>query len=78
MDDQVSPGEVVAGDIIAIPGAVQRALVRTVRLGQGGFIFMVSSADEPSSDAVRQITVTAQTRLEWFGRIPVVEKARFR
>ena len=72
MDDQVLPGEVVAGDIIALPGAGQRVLVRTVRLGEGGFIFLVSSADDPSSDSVSQVTVTAHTRLELLGRIPVL------
>ena len=72
MNDEVLPGDVGAGDIIALPGANEELLVRQVRLGQGGFIFLVSAADDPSSEPARQVTLTAQTRLRRLGRVHVL------
>jgi hypothetical protein len=69
VNEEVLPGDVVVGDIIAIPGAAENVLVRTVRLGQGGFIFSVSAASDPSSESVYQVTLTAQTRLQRRGRV---------
>jgi hypothetical protein len=71
VNDEVLPGDVGVGDIIALPGADEGLLVTRVRLGQGGFIFSVSAADDPSSESVRQVTLTARTRLQLLGRVPV-------
>ena len=68
VNDEVLPGDVGAGDIIALPGADEGLLVRNVSLGQGGFIFLVSAADGASANSVREITLTAQTRLRRLGR----------
>jgi hypothetical protein len=72
VNDEVLPGDVGAGDIIALPGTDEGLLVRKVSLGQGGFIFLVSAADEPSADRAREVTLTAQTRLRRLGRVHVL------
>jgi hypothetical protein len=69
VDDEVLPGDVSLGDIIALPGTDESLLVRRVCLGQGGFIFSVSAADDPSPESVRQVTLTARTRLRRLGRV---------
>ena len=71
VNDEVLPGDIVAGDIVALPGADENLLVRTVRLGQGGFIFSVSAADDHSPESVYQVTLTARTRLQRLGRVHV-------
>jgi hypothetical protein len=72
VNDEVLPGDVGVGDIIALPGADEGLLVRKVRLGQGGFIFSVSAADDPSSGSVRLVTLTAGTPLQRLGRVHVL------
>jgi hypothetical protein len=67
--DEVLPGDVVVGDVIVLPGADENLVVRMVRLGQGGFIFSVSAAGDPSPDSVYQVTLTARTRLQRLGRV---------
>jgi hypothetical protein len=69
VSNEVLPGDVVVGDIIVLPGAGESLLVRTVRLGQGGFILSVSAPDDRSPESVYQVTLTAQTRLQRLGRI---------
>ena len=58
-------------NIVALPGADENLLVRMVRLGQGGFIFSVSSADDPSPESVYLVTLTTQTPLQRLGRVHV-------
>jgi hypothetical protein len=70
--DEVLPGDVAVGDIIALPGAPEGLLVRMVRLGQGGFIFSVSAAGDASPESVYQVTLTAQTQLRRLGRVHVL------
>jgi hypothetical protein len=72
VNDEVLPGDVGVGDIIALPGADKGLLVRKVRLGQGGFIFSVSAADDPSSESVSEVTLTARTQLRRLGRVHVL------
>jgi hypothetical protein len=72
VNDEVLPGDVGVGDIIALPGTDEGLLVRKVSLGQGGFIFSVSDADDRSPDSVRQVTLTAQTPLQRLGRVRVL------
>ena len=59
--ETVVPGDLVAGDVIALPGTGTELLVESVRLGQGGFILAVSTtgAAEPGDQQV--ITLTAAT-----------------
>lgn len=72
VSDEVLPGDVGVGDIIALPGTGEGLLVRKVSLGQGGFILLVSAADEPSADSVHEVTLTAQTHLQRLGRVHVL------
>jgi hypothetical protein len=72
VNEEVLPGDVGVGDIIALPGADEGLVVRRVRLGQGGFIFSVSAPDDPSSEVVRQVTLTARTPLQRLGRVHVL------
>jgi hypothetical protein len=72
VNDEVLPGDVGVGDIIALPGTDEGLLVRKVSLGQGGFIFLVSAADDPSADRVHEVTLTTQTRLRRLGRVHVL------
>jgi hypothetical protein len=64
---QVLPGDVVAGDVVALPGASQDLLVRAVRLGHGGFISRLTSP-RSFTGAVHQVTLTAHTPLERLSR----------
>jgi len=72
VNDEVLSGDVGVGDIIALPGTDEGLLVTKVSMGQGGFIFLVSAADEPSADSAHEVTLTAQTRLRRLGRVRVL------
>ena len=63
MEDVVFAGDVNAGDVVVLPGASSAVLVKTVRLGQGGFIFTVAPVDDDRPQAERRITLTAAARL---------------
>lgn len=71
MDEVVPPGDLEAGDVIALPDEAGRFLVRAVRLGQGGFILAVAPADGPQPGAERHVTLTAAIRVCRFGRVRV-------
>ena len=71
VDDSVLPGDLEAGDVIALAEGEAGLLVKAVRLGQGGFVLTVSAADYDASDGDRQITLTAATRLRKRGRVPL-------
>jgi hypothetical protein len=61
-------GDVAAGDVILLPGARDRVLVKQVRLGQGGFILTVVPADNDGAGAERLVTLTAGIRLRKVSR----------
>ena len=70
MEDQVLPGDVSAGDLITLPGGTAAVEVRSVRLGQGGFILTVTPRSPPDPGAERTVTLTAAIRLRRHGRVP--------
>jgi len=71
VDELVWPGDLEAGDVIALPEEAGRFLVSAVRLGQGGFILAVAPADGSEPGTERHVTLTAATRVRMFGRVRV-------
>ena len=77
MDELVKPGDLEAGDVIALPDSYGQFRVMTVRLGQGGFIVRLAFANdsaswaeqEPAPGAEHEVTLTVAARLRLFGRI---------
>jgi hypothetical protein len=69
VEDAVLPGDLDAGDVIALPDSDEEMLVRAVRLGQGGFVLTVSPVDDAAPEATRLLTLTAATRLRKCGRV---------
>jgi hypothetical protein len=63
VDDLVFPGDVNAGDMVVLPGTSSAVLVKTIRLGQGGFIFTVAPVGDDRIQAERLVTLTAAARL---------------
>jgi hypothetical protein len=63
VEDVVFAGDVNAGDVVVMPGASSAVLVKTVRLGQGGFIFTVAPVGDDRPQAEQLITLTAGARL---------------
>jgi hypothetical protein len=70
VEDHVLPGDVSTGDLITLPGSTDILEVRTVRLGQGGFILTVRSASTPGRGAEHTVTLITETRLLRHGRVP--------
>ena len=68
MEDLVFAGDVNAGDVVVLPGASSAVLVKTVRLGQGGFIFTVAPVGDDRPQAERLVTLTAGERLHKHGQ----------
>jgi hypothetical protein len=68
VEDLVFPGDVNAGDLIVLPGASSAVLVKTVRLGQGGFILTVAPVGDDRIQAERLVTLTAAARLRRHGQ----------
>lgn len=56
-------GDVNAGDVVMLPGASSAVLVKTVRLGQGGFILTVAPVGDDRPQAEELVTLTAAARL---------------
>jgi hypothetical protein len=77
VDELVKPGDLEAGDVIALPDGYGQFRVMTVRLGQGGFIVRLSPANgsEPGAEhesapgAEHEVTLTVAARLRLYGRI---------
>ena len=63
----VFAGDVNAGDVVVLPGASSAVLVKTVRLGRGGFIFTVAPVGDNRPQAERLVTLTAAARLRKHG-----------
>lgn len=68
MENVVFAGDVNAGDVVVLPGASSAVLVKTVRLGQGGFILTVAPVGDDRPQAERLVTLTAAARLREHGR----------
>ena len=70
MDELAQPGDLEAGDVIALPDDdAGQFRVMTVRLGQGGFILRVSPANGSVPGTEREVTLTVAARLRMYGRI---------
>jgi hypothetical protein len=63
VDDLVFPGDVNAGDMVVLPGTSSAVLVKTIRLGQGGFVFTVAPVGDDRIQAERLVTLTAAAQL---------------
>ncbi len=64
MGDVILAGDVDVGDVIVLPDADDALLVSRVRLGQGGLIFTVTSADGDSPDEEeRPVKLTTEVSL---------------
>ena len=59
----VYAGDVNVGDVVVLPGASSAVLVKTVRLGQGGFILTVAPVGDDRPQAEELVTLTAGARL---------------
>ena len=68
MENLVFAGDVNAGDVVVLPGASSAVLVKTVRLGRGGFILTVAPVGDDRPQAERLVTLTAAARLRKHGR----------
>jgi hypothetical protein len=67
VDDLVFAGDVNAGDVVELPGTSGAVVVKTVRLGQGGFILTVAPVGDDRIQAERLVTLTAGARLRRHG-----------
>jgi hypothetical protein len=72
VDEEVPTGDLEAGDLIALPDEAGQFLIRTVRLGQGGFILTVAPADGSAPGPERQVTLTAAAQVRKLGRVHVL------
>jgi hypothetical protein len=68
VEDVIQAGDVDVGDLIVLPGSDEQVLVAMVRLGQGGLIFTVTSADGGPPEQERLVKLTAEVRLRKRGR----------
>jgi hypothetical protein len=68
VEDLVFAGDVNAGDVVVLPGASSAVLVKTIRLGQGGFIFTVAPVGDDRPQAEQLVTLTAGARLRKHGQ----------
>ena len=69
VDELVKPGDLEAGDVIALPDSDGQFRIMTVRLGQGGFILRVTPANGSAPGPEREVTLTVAARLRWYGRV---------
>jgi hypothetical protein len=68
VEDVIMAGDVDVGDVIVLPDSDDPVLVNRVRLGQGGLIFTVTSAEGESPEEERPVKLTARVRLHKRGR----------
>jgi hypothetical protein len=68
VEDLVFAGDVNAGDVVVLPGASSAVLVKTIRLGQGGFIFTVAPVGDDRPQSEQLVTLSAGARLRKEGR----------
>lgn len=72
VDEEVPTGDLEAGDLIALPDEAGQFLIRTVRLGHGGFILTVAPAGGSAPGPERQVTLTAAAQVRKLGRAHVL------
>jgi hypothetical protein len=63
VEEEVLPGDLDAGDVIMLSGALHELLVKAVRMGQGGYILTVTPIDDDTPGVEQLITLTATTHL---------------
>ena len=63
VEELVFAGDVNAGDMVVLPGASSAVLVKTIRLGQGGFIFTVAPVGDDRPQAEQLVTLSAGARV---------------
>ena len=68
VNELTRPGDLEAGDVIALPDELGRIMIRAVRLGQGRFVLTISPTDGAGPWVERQVTLTAAARVHRFGR----------
>jgi hypothetical protein len=68
VEDVIQASDVDVGDVIVLPGSDEQFLVAMVRLGQGGLVFTVRSADGGSAEEERLVKLTTEVRLRKRGR----------
>jgi hypothetical protein len=68
VENVIQAGDVDVGDVIVLPGSDEQFLVAMVRLGQGGLVFTVTSADGGSAEEERLVKLTTEVRLRKRGR----------
>jgi hypothetical protein len=68
MTEAVLPGDLSAGDVIALPDEDDDLVVRVIQLGRGGFLLTVSDLNAPSPSSQRIITLTAGTHVLRHGK----------
>jgi hypothetical protein len=68
VENVIQAGDVDVGDVIVLPGSDEQFLVAMVRLGQGGLVFTVRSADGGSAEEERLVKLTTEVRLRKRGR----------
>jgi hypothetical protein len=67
VENLVFAADVNAGDVVELPGTSGAVVVKTVRLGQGGFILTVAPLGDDRLQAERLVTLTASARLRKHG-----------
>ena len=60
MEEEVLPDDPDASDVIMLSGARHELLVKTVRLGQGGYILTVTPIDDDTPGAEQLITLQGE------------------
>jgi hypothetical protein len=66
--EKVLPGELGTSDVITLPAGRSAVVVRSVRLGSGGFIISAAPAAQTAPSDERLVTLTAWTAVMRHGR----------
>jgi len=68
VNELTRPGDLEAGDVIALPDELGRIMIRAVRLGRAGSSSRLAPQMAPAPGVERQVTLTAAARVHRFGR----------
>ena len=69
VDELVKPGDLEAGDVIALPDSDDQFRVMTVRLGKGGFVVRLSPVHGSAPGPEHGVRLTVAARLRLYGRV---------